>query len=151
LFTIDHFAILVFLSSITQLARARSLFAIILLFSYCVQHSLLGLVYLRQRRQMHRDIKPSNIVLNSRGEVKLTDFGISAALDGTLGARDTFVGTACYMSPERIQGNRYSFAADVWSVSGASAHVRFICFVFCAAPCSLSCASAHVTPFRGAR
>lgn len=74
-----------------------------------------GLSFLHHsHKQLHRDIKPGNILLNSRGEVKLSDFGISKTLD-TSNFCDTFVGTATYMSPERAVGQDYSFSADIWS------------------------------------
>ena len=66
---------------------------------------------------MHRDIKPDNILINKKGFVKLTDFGISTQFQGdeTEKAR-TFVGTLTYMSPERMEGQKYSFAGDIWSL-----------------------------------
>lgn len=75
-----------------------------------------GVGYLHERKVVHRDIKPENLLVNSRGEVKVADFGILAELENTLALRKTFVGTAVYMSPERISGKSYSFSADVWSV-----------------------------------
>lgn len=62
---------------------------------------------------MHRDIKPSNILVNSRGSIKLCDFGVSGELINSIA--DTFVGTSTYMAPERIQGERYTVKSDVWS------------------------------------
>lgn len=62
---------------------------------------------------MHRDIKPSNILVNSRGGIKLCDFGVSGELINSIA--DTFVGTSTYMAPERIQGDRYTVKSDVWS------------------------------------
>jgi mitogen-activated protein kinase kinase len=62
---------------------------------------------------MHRDIKPSNILVNSRGNIKLCDFGVSSELEGSVA--DTFVGTGTYMAPERIQGAQYTIKSDVWS------------------------------------
>jgi len=76
-----------------------------------------GLVYLYDTlRVMHRDIKPSNILINSRGEVRICDFGVSAQLNNSL-AR-TFVGTNAYMAPERMdsEGKEYSIRSDVWSL-----------------------------------
>jgi len=78
---------------------------------------LYGLAYLKSvHRRVHRDIKPSNILINSRGEVKITDFGISAELQNSIAMCATFVGTFKYMSPERIQSSPYSYPSDVWSV-----------------------------------
>lgn len=74
-----------------------------------------GLTYLYQtHRIMHRDIKPSNVLINSRGEIKLCDFGVSSELENSVA--DTFVGTGTYMAPERIQGSPYTVKSDVWSV-----------------------------------
>jgi mitogen-activated protein kinase kinase 1 len=58
-----------------------------------------GLVYLHHERHIiHRDIKPSNLLVNHKGEVKITDFGVSAVLANSMGQRDTFVGTYNYMA-----------------------------------------------------
>ncbi|CCD22355.1 mitogen-activated protein kinase kinase STE7 NDAI_0A01970 [Naumovozyma dairenensis CBS 421] len=80
--------------------------------SYAV---LNGLDYLYTNYKIiHRDIKPSNILVNSKGQVKICDFGVSKKLINSIA--DTFVGTSTYMSPERIQGNVYSTKGDVWSL-----------------------------------
>lgn len=66
---------------------------------------------------MHRDIKPDNILINKRGFVKVTDFGITKSYDGEETEKaKTFVGTMNYMSPERMEGESYGFAGDVWSL-----------------------------------
>ncbi|OBT63867.1 STE/STE7/MEK1 protein kinase [Pseudogymnoascus sp. 23342-1-I1] len=73
-----------------------------------------GLTYLYIKHHiMHRDIKPSNILVNSRGFIKLCDFGVSGELVNSVA--DTFVGTSTYMAPERIQGEKYTVKSDVWS------------------------------------
>ncbi|KAL7168014.1 hypothetical protein ACSBR2_038447 [Camellia fascicularis] len=78
---------------------------------------LQGLVYLHHERHViHRDIKPSNLLVNHKGEVKITDFGVSAMLANSMGQRDTFVGTYNYMSPERISGRTYDYKSDIWSL-----------------------------------
>ncbi|KAK7245483.1 hypothetical protein RIF29_40329 [Crotalaria pallida] len=78
---------------------------------------LQGLVYLHNERHViHRDIKPSNLLVNHKGEVKITDFGVSAMLATSMGQRDTFVGTYNYMSPERINGRTYDYSCDIWSL-----------------------------------
>ncbi|MCO5582647.1 hypothetical protein L7F22_036545 [Adiantum nelumboides] len=78
---------------------------------------LKGLLHLHQQRHViHRDIKPSNLLVNHKGEVKITDFGVSAILTNSMGQRDTFVGTYNYMSPERISGSTYGYDSDIWSL-----------------------------------
>ncbi|KAG1346634.1 mitogen-activated protein kinase kinase 1 [Cocos nucifera] len=78
---------------------------------------LKGLVYLHHERHViHRDIKPSNLLVNHKGEIKITDFGVSAVLANSMGQRDTFVGTYNYMSPERISGSSYDYKSDIWSL-----------------------------------
>ncbi|KAF8370031.1 hypothetical protein HHK36_009640 [Tetracentron sinense] len=83
----------------------------------CFTEVLQGLVYLHHKRHViHRDIKPSNLLVNQKGEVKITDFGVSAMLASSMGQRDTFVGTYNYMSPERISGSTYDYSSDIWSL-----------------------------------
>lgn len=81
-----------------------------------ITHAVLrGLAYLREKHQIiHRDIKPSNILVNTQGEIKICDFGVSGQLIDSMA--NTFVGTRSYMSPERLQGSQYSVASDLWSL-----------------------------------
>ncbi|CAN0509552.1 unnamed protein product, partial [Ectocarpus sp. 8 AP-2014] len=45
---------------------------------------LWGLGYLHYEHHVHRDVKPQNVLLNSHGEVKLSDFGIARELQGEM-------------------------------------------------------------------
>jgi len=93
--------------------------------AYMLREIITGLYMLHhQRNQLHRDIKPGNILFNSEGAVKLGDFGISKTLEESLGGgfgkaqkeASTYIGTSLYMSPERLQGKKYTFTSDIWSV-----------------------------------
>ncbi|KAL0825739.1 hypothetical protein Bca101_049416 [Brassica carinata] len=79
---------------------------------------LKGLSYLHGLKIVHRDIKPANLLLNSKDEVKIADFGVSKILVRSLDSCNSYVGTCAYMSPERFDsGGRSSdvYAGDIWS------------------------------------
>ncbi|XP_071431106.1 ribosomal protein S6 kinase-related protein isoform X3 [Pithys albifrons albifrons] len=76
---------------------------------------VLVLVYLHDLGIMHRDVKMENILLDERGHLKLTDFGLSRYLQWGERAH-TICGTLQYMAPEVLSGGPYSHAADWWSL-----------------------------------
>jgi mitogen-activated protein kinase kinase 5 len=64
-----------------------------------------GLKYLWDLNVLHRDIKPSNFLVNTKGEVKLSDFGVSRQM--IFSAVFSQVGTNKYLAPERIACEKY--------------------------------------------
>eukprot|EP01059_Diplonema_ambulator_P010322 TRINITY_DN2031_c1_g1_i2.p1 TRINITY_DN2031_c1_g1~~TRINITY_DN2031_c1_g1_i2.p1 ORF type:complete len:309 (+),score=46.49 TRINITY_DN2031_c1_g1_i2:491-1417(+) len=74
-----------------------------------------GLHHLHQKRIIHRDLKPSNILINKDGIVKICDFGVSRQITGGKLAH-TAVGARAYLSPERVRGEGYGQAADIWAL-----------------------------------
>jgi serine/threonine-protein kinase len=67
---------------------------------------------------IHRDIKPGNIMLNPRGEVKVTDFGIArmTTTAETVAQTAAILGTASYLSPEQAQGEPVDGRSDLYSL-----------------------------------
>ncbi len=64
---------------------------------------------------IHRDLKPANVMLDGRGQVRLTDFGI-AAIDDEFADADASTGTPAYMSPEQYRGESVSRKSDIYSL-----------------------------------
>ncbi len=67
---------------------------------------------------VHRDIKPANVMLTSRGEVKVMDFGIARAAAGsesTMTQTSAVIGTAAYLSPEQARGEHVDARSDIYS------------------------------------
>ncbi|KAL3108320.1 hypothetical protein niasHT_014469 [Heterodera trifolii] len=87
-----------------------------------------GLKYLWELHIMHRDIKPSNFLVNSSGQIKLADFGVSKQMAQSVAW--SYVGTKVYMAPERLGGDVYSVASDVWSLGISLAEMALGRFPF---------------------
>ena len=67
---------------------------------------------------VHRDVKPGNILVTPDGAVLLTDFGIAKGIDDgdDLTSPNIMMGTAKYLSPEQVRGNRLDGRADLYSL-----------------------------------
>ena len=80
-------------------------------FIACMIHSL---EYVHQNNVIHRDVKPENLILDDKGYVHLTDFGIAKENQGDNSSETS--GTPGYMSPEVILGIGHSFSVDYYAI-----------------------------------
>ncbi|WEV63508.1 Stk1 family PASTA domain-containing Ser/Thr kinase [Bifidobacterium sp. ESL0732] len=82
-----------------------------------ISQTLDGLASAHRAGVVHRDIKPENILLNDRGRVQITDFGLAKAMsEATLSTTGMLLGTAAYLAPEMIENNIATPQGDLYSV-----------------------------------
>jgi len=74
-----------------------------------------GLAAVHDAGVLHRDLKPANVMLDERGDVRITDFGI-AALAGDARGAEALAGTPAYMSPEQLAGGELTARSDIYSL-----------------------------------
>lgn len=91
------------------------------LVSKFVRQILTGLDYLHEREIIHRDIKGANILVDNKGNIKISDFGISKKVEDNLlsGAkvhRPSLQGSVYWMAPEVVKQTAYTSKADIWSL-----------------------------------
>lgn len=83
-----------------------------------IMEQILSAISLAHQHQIiHRDLKPQNILVNERGEVKITDFGIAIALSETsITQTNTLLGSVHYLSPEQARGGMATRQSDIYAL-----------------------------------
>ncbi|ODO07690.1 hypothetical protein I350_03261 [Cryptococcus amylolentus CBS 6273] len=88
-----------------------------------VRQILTGLNYLHERDIVHRDIKGANILVDNKGGIKISDFGISKKAENSESVsyrirtnRPSLQGSVFWMAPEVVKQTSYTSKADIWSV-----------------------------------
>jgi predicted Ser/Thr protein kinase len=74
-----------------------------------------GLAAAHDKGVLHRDLKPANVMLDGRGNVMITDFGL-AALAEQIAGDDVRSGTPAYMAPEQLEGLEVTTLSDIYSL-----------------------------------
>jgi serine/threonine protein kinase len=79
------------------------------------RHLCAGLAAAHAKGVLHRDLKPANIMLDGRGQVVITDFGLAGIADDIRGP-EVRSGTPAYMSPEQLAGKEVSMRSDIYAL-----------------------------------
>jgi serine/threonine-protein kinase len=74
-----------------------------------------GLAAIHHRGMVHRDLKPANVMIDGRGQVRITDFGLAGLARGISGD-EIRAGTPDYMSPEQLSGKGVSVKSDLYAL-----------------------------------
>jgi hypothetical protein len=75
----------------------------------------LGLGAIHDRGLLHRDLKPANVMLDGRGQVRITDFGLAAPME-QVSATEARDGTPAYQSPEQLAGREVTTRSDIYAL-----------------------------------
>jgi serine/threonine-protein kinase len=74
-----------------------------------------GLAVAHEQGIVHRDLKPANVMIDGRGRVKITDFGLAGVAEEIVG-EEARAGTPGYMAPEQLSGKEATVRSDVYSL-----------------------------------
>lgn len=74
-----------------------------------------GLAAAHDQGILHRDLKPSNVMIDGRGRVRITDFGL-ANVATRIAAADVTAGTPAYMAPEQLAGREVTVRSDLFAL-----------------------------------
>jgi RAC serine/threonine-protein kinase len=85
--------------------------------SFYAAEIVLALEYIHQLDIVYRDLKPENVLLDARGHVRLTDFGLSKeGITNSSSGANSFCGTPEYLAPEILNRQGHGRAVDWWSL-----------------------------------
>jgi len=73
-----------------------------------------GLSAAHEKGMLHRDLKPANIMIDGRGQARITDFGLARLAEG--GGASEIAGTPAYMAPEQLAGGQTTIQSDLYSL-----------------------------------
>ena len=81
-----------------------------------MQDLLRGTAFCHDNRVLHRDLKPQNLLINTKGQLKLADFGLARAFGIPVNTFSNEVVTLWYRAPDVLLGSRtYNTSIDIWS------------------------------------
>ena len=83
---------------------------------FLISNIILALEYIHINKIVHRDIKPENLVMDQKGYIHLTDFGIAKKIENNYIKENNSSGTPGYVAPEILCGNEYNFSVDYFAL-----------------------------------
>jgi serine/threonine protein kinase len=71
---------------------------------------------MKDNNVIHRDLKTENILLTKDKNIKISDFGLARLLTSLSEMASTECGTPTTIAPEILEGKKYTYSADIWSL-----------------------------------